>query len=59
MQSWRLMNKYYVILSSGLYTIEAADDEDAAWRASDLSKDEDSPLLDVVSFDETKKALFA
>ena len=53
------MNKYYVILSSGLYTIEAADDEDAAWRASDLSKDKDSPLLDVVSFDETKKALFA
>mgnify|MGYP001167536711 CR=1 FL=1 len=53
------MNKYYVILSSGLYTIEAADDEDAAWLASDLSKDVDSPLLDVVSFNETQKALFA
>lgn len=47
------MNKYYVILSSGLHQIEAADDEDAAWLASDLSKDEDSPLLDIVPFNET------
>ena len=42
---------YYVVLSSGLYTVDAADLEDAAWQAFELSNELDSQLHDVVPCD--------
>jgi hypothetical protein len=46
------MNSYYAIMSSGLYTIEAANAEDAAWQALELSEDTNDFLLDIVNTDE-------
>ena len=42
---------YYVVLSNGLYTIDAVDLEDAAWQAFELSNELDSQLHDVVPCD--------
>ena len=39
---------FTAIFPSGLYYIEAADSEDAAWQANELSKELDEALLDVV-----------
>lgn len=38
---------YRVYLSSGAYTISAADAEDAAWQGLTLSKDTEDFLIDV------------
>ena len=38
---------YRVYLSSGAYTIDAADAEDAAWQGLTLSKDTTDFLIDV------------
>ena len=42
------LETFQVVFPSGFYTIEAADSEDAAWQAAELSKDLDEPLLDVI-----------
>jgi hypothetical protein len=38
---------YRVYLSSGAYTIDAADAEDAAWQGLTLSRDTNDFLIDV------------
>jgi hypothetical protein len=38
---------FHVYLSSGAYTIDAADVEDAAWQALTLSKDTNDFLIDI------------
>ena len=42
------LETFQVIFSSGMYTIHAADSEDAAWQANELSKELDEAILDVV-----------
>ena len=48
---------YRVYLSSGAYTIDAADAEDAAWQGLTLSKDTNDFLIDVEPFYDFKETI--
>ena len=48
---------YRVYLSSGAYTVDAADAEDAAWQALTLSKDLTDFLIDVEPIYDFKEAV--
>ena len=48
---------YRVYLSSGAYTIDAADAEDAAWQGLTLSKDLTDFLIDVEPIYDLKEAV--